>query len=249
VKRLVEQTFTPQSPESGLAELVRATRRLVPEPVERHRIRARVKRASNVRRSLMSRAGLITVLVSGTALAMAGVEHRWNRLGRFERVELLLQPVSHSAPPVTSPAPVSPDPTPAPDARAVPSPIAVDVRGSERAQPADPKRSSEPRRPAVAAVHASPSVDDGDDARLVLEALHELRRHQNVVRASDLLANYLRMHPRGALAQDALALSIEAASIRSDAQAQGAWARRYLSEFPNGRYRALSLEALARIRP
>jgi hypothetical protein len=68
-----------------------------------------------------------------------------------------------------------------------------------------------------------------------------------VVRAGlqALLAQYLKSNPRGALAEDALALSIEAAVARKDARAAD-YARRYLARYPNGRFRVQAERALAR---
>jgi hypothetical protein len=95
----------------------------------------------------------------------------------------------------------------------------------------------------VARAAKAPSA--GEDPAQVMEAVRALRKQGDPKRAQALLDRYLARHPRGALAEDALALSIEAALAQGDARAAD-HARRYLSRFPNGRFRALAERALAR---
>ena len=66
----------------------------------------------------------------------------------------------------------------------------------------------------------------------------------NPEHAQKLLDGYLASHPSGALSEDALALSIEAATARRDPRASE-YARRYLAQYPNGRFRQLALRATA----
>jgi hypothetical protein len=61
------------------------------------------------------------------------------------------------------------------------------------------------------------------------------------VRARALLARYLGRHPNGALAEEALALSIEAAVAHHDGDAAALGAR-YLQRYPAGPFRALALQ-------
>jgi outer membrane protein assembly factor BamD (BamD/ComL family) len=89
----------------------------------------------------------------------------------------------------------------------------------------------------------SPRLGDGEDPAAVLEAIAALRDRGDAVRASALLAEHLRAHPRGVLAEDALALAIEAAIARHDTRAAGDLGRRYLTQYPNGRYRAFASRA------
>jgi hypothetical protein len=58
-----------------------------------------------------------------------------------------------------------------------------------------------------------------------------------------LLAQYLKAHPHGVLAEDASALSIEAALARHDTRSAAELSRRYLAQFPSGRYRAFALQS------
>jgi len=77
---------------------------------------------------------------------------------------------------------------------------------------------------------------------MVLEGMRALRSEGNPVRARELLARYLEGHQDGPLAEEALALSIEAAVAHRDADA-GELGGRYLRQYPGGRFTALALRA------
>jgi hypothetical protein len=81
----------------------------------------------------------------------------------------------------------------------------------------------------------------GEDTSMVLEAMRALRLERNPVRARVLLARYLNRHPTGTLAEEALAISIEAAVAHHDADA-AALGSRYLRLYPGGPFHALALE-------
>ena len=81
-----------------------------------------------------------------------------------------------------------------------------------------------------------------EDPRMVIEGMRALRSEENPVRARGLLAQYLERHPDGPLAEEALALSIEAAVAHRDADARDLGAR-YLRRYPAGRFTALALRA------
>jgi hypothetical protein len=125
-------------------------------------------------------------------------------------------------------APVGPRP------RTVPSPI------SGRAEPieavAPPKQAAAPhlRR-------SAPSAKASDVAR-VHEAAKALRAESDPERALRLLDSSEEVG--GPLAEEALALRIEAATARDDPRAKSL-ARSYLSRYPSGRYRDLARRTLA----
>jgi hypothetical protein len=96
----------------------------------------------------------------------------------------------------------------------------------------------------VPAAHPEP-VAVGPDANLVSDALRALRAERAPDKASQLLARYLRLHPDGLLAEDALALAIEAAAARRD-HAAGQLGASYLARYPQGRFRGLASEAVRR---
>jgi hypothetical protein len=70
----------------------------------------------------------------------------------------------------------------------------------------------------------------------VLEALVALRRDHDPARATNLLARYLAEHPRGALREEAMVLSIEAADARGDKTGAEALTRQYRASYPAGRF-------------
>ncbi len=76
-----------------------------------------------------------------------------------------------------------------------------------------------------------------------MQAIGALRTDHDPWRAEDLLQSYLRTHPRGALAEEALALQIEAARARHDGIAVER-AARYLRLYPKGAYRKAAETAL-----
>lgn len=85
----------------------------------------------------------------------------------------------------------------------------------------------------------------GEDPSQVAEAVRALRKQGDAARAQALLERYLRENPRGALSEDALALSIEAAAARKDPRA-AEYARRYLARYPKGRFRGMAERVLSR---
>jgi hypothetical protein len=84
-----------------------------------------------------------------------------------------------------------------------------------------------------------------EDPSEVVRAVDALRNQHDPERAAKLLAQYLATHPRGALVEEAVALSIEAAVARQDPGASD-FARRYLRDYPNGRFRQTAQAVLQR---
>lgn len=81
------------------------------------------------------------------------------------------------------------------------------------------------------------------DTWAVVDGMRALRLDRNPVLARELLARYLARHPTGALAEEALALSLEAAVTHRDTDAD-ALAARYLQRYPAGPFSVLAREAL-----
>jgi outer membrane protein assembly factor BamD (BamD/ComL family) len=82
----------------------------------------------------------------------------------------------------------------------------------------------------------------------VFDAMRALRREGQPERAARLLDDYLRRYPKGSLSEEALALAIEAKSALGDPRAR-VFAERYLSNYPDGRFRSAALRARARFSP
>lgn len=97
-------------------------------------------------------------------------------------------------------------------------------------------KASSPAAPVMAA-------DAGDDTTPVLEAMRALRVEGNPARARRLLAGYLEHHPNGSLAEEALAMSIEAAVAHEDDDAP-VLARKYVRRYPSGHFSAVARRTL-----
>jgi hypothetical protein len=119
------------------------------------------------------------------------------------------------------------------------------------AEGSGPARSPEPSvAKGVSEPQSAPSSRRGEsaasvEASVLFEATGALRRDGDAARASRILDDYFRKFPRGALGEEALALAIEAASVRGDAKARSL-AKRYLELYPRGNFRAKAERVLAR---
>ncbi len=89
--------------------------------------------------------------------------------------------------------------------------------------------------------HAAAAMTD--DTGPVVEAMRALRVERNPGRARELLALYLDEYPDGTLAEEALAMSIEAANARRDGDADSL-ARKYLRLYPAGHFSKLARQTL-----
>jgi hypothetical protein len=138
--------------------------------------------------------------------------------------------------------------------RATPAPVAVflppphHIVRTPRPLPEPPREATPapeaaPAPPPPAVHHAHPMRSE--DPSLVVSAIQALRQDQDPARAGRLLAAYLRTQPHGALAEEAVALSIEAADARHSSAA-AAFAQRYLKDYPHGRFRSTAERVLAR---
>lgn len=83
----------------------------------------------------------------------------------------------------------------------------------------------------------------GSHAELVHSAMRALRRDGDPERAARLLDSYRGQDANGPLAEEALALRIEAALARGSDSARSC-AQDYLERYPRGRYRAVALRAV-----
>ncbi|HSY40090.1 MAG TPA: hypothetical protein VLA79_11200 [Polyangia bacterium] len=139
--------------------------------------------------------------------------------------------------------------TPTPIASAPAPAVRHVARRAELAPIAELEASAEPESPPELAPPAPPvhraRALKSEDPSLVVSAIRALRQDRDPERAGRLLAAYLRTHPRGALAEEAVALSIEAADARHS-PAAATFAERYLKEYPHGRFRSAAERVLAR---
>jgi hypothetical protein len=224
MRRLVQGRETIDPAESRLAELVRAAEKTSVNPFRRRAILYRLQ--SNSTRFPWLRSwtgGVAGVLLVGTATAGSLTWWREHEAARRPQPE----PIAMTALSSVSTAPHS-DPAP-PNGEAQPV--------LETAPPA-------PHPSAVrASSHPHAKTRPGEDPTAVVQAIRALRTEHDPWRAEDLLQSYVRAYPRGALAEEALALQIEAARARHDAIAVER-AERYLRLYPNGPYRRAAESAL-----
>ena len=97
--------------------------------------------------------------------------------------------------------------------------------------------------PPAGSAAPSPRTEMTEDTTPVLEAMRALRVEANPTRARRLLAGYLERYPSGSLAEEALAMSIEAAVAHGDGDAT-TLARKYVRRYPSGHFSALARRTL-----
>jgi hypothetical protein len=177
------------------------------------------------------------ILLSGGAIASAALTH-WPTIiiRHYQRVAERMTPTvairelvaSRTSPPTADTTVPEPASTLAP----ISSPMTRQPAGSGGGAPESvrSKRTTTPSH--------------GEDPSLVAEAMRALRLDHAPVRARALAAAYLARHPRGALAEEALAISIEAAVEHRDPDARQLGAG-YLKAHPTGQLRWLAERALA----
>jgi hypothetical protein len=160
--------------------------------------------------------------------------------------------------PQTSIAPTLLAPAPAQDALVADEPPSSMPAPGKAAAVVAPLRSANPqartgtrsasnRGEPHARAHAEPTssqaIATASDSELVHRALKALRRDHDPALAARLLEQHRARSPAGPLAEEALSLQIEAASLLGDPRAH-LLAREYLARYPNGRYLSVAQRAL-----
>lgn len=132
------------------------------------------------------------------------------------------------------------------------TPRASTSRSADGARLNMPGGAAEASKSAVVAATPEKTSDakrvDGkssEEVKLVFDSMRALRRDGQPDRAARLLDEYLRRYPGGALAEEALALSIEAAVMLGDPRAK-ALANSYIARYPDGRFRRVAERARSR---
>ena len=237
VKRLIDEQGL-ESTDQHLADLFRAAAPFEADPFRKRRVLVSLSRmeSRSAPRFWLRPVIIATLLVSGTATAALGHRYVAHGTGFFG-----------FGPPAVSPAPsVKPQ-----------APVTAAHAAAGHADSNDVPTDGEPVDRLADAVEPTPNVvhpaarsgaharaDSSEDATHVVEAIQALRTDRDPSRAQSLLNDYLKTHPNGVLSEDALALSIEAASAQHDPRAAD-YARRYLAKFPHGKYRDLANRAVA----
>ncbi len=210
------------------AELLRAVEPPPEPPARMQRVRAALEaRALEPARRVRGPVawGVAACLLAGGAAAAGGIA--WQRTQSPPPADQAALPSAVSALP--PPREAGPGPAPASaTASASAEPVTVPaVRGSAGARAPAPDASAR-----------------SADAALVHAAVKALRRDGDPEQAARLLERYAERDPNGPLAEEALALRIEAAVARHDPRAR-ALAQDYLGRYPTGRYREAAKRALA----
>jgi TolA-binding protein len=250
MRRLVDKVEDAEGMER-LTELVRAAEPFRPNPFTKRRMLLRLKHKGGGQRPLLKAwiplLGLMFIV--GSAVAGTG----WWR-ARNGLVPPSVTEAPAAMPSVAAPAapPSAAEPPPPPEA----TPSDTAGRESDSPPPKSPpakrggaivRETKASRAPATTSDEPTPlprSAEDGEDPTPVVRAIRALRSERNPALAEQLLQQYLRTNPNGALAEDALALLIETASaLRSTSAADRA--ERYLELYPNGRYRATARRVLS----
>jgi hypothetical protein len=220
MERLIEMGAAATPEDARLRDLVQASGATEVSDASKQNVYAAVlARREGRRRTRLAllRPAVVfgVVVVAAGATAAAALGHRW------------MQERRRPAPATSAPVAPRARPEPLPQARAA-APVDVPVTA-----------------PATPRPHAPRTRARSEDPSAVVDAVEALRKQHDPDRAARLLAGYLAAHPKGALAEEALALSIEAASVRHDPAAPD-FARRYLREYPSGRFRQTAQAILDR---
>jgi hypothetical protein len=223
--------------EQRLAELFENGEQPEVDPFRKRRILVRIERGEVRRPVFWLRPVLVAaLLLSGTAAFALGRGFVVQSLRPHTEPAGALTAPAASPVVAVAPAPVVHGPAPAEPEAQAPAALAAN-------EPTPPEAAAGSAKNAHrVSARARPGSEDPSD---VVQAIQALRNDRDPSRAQTLLDDYLQTHPKGQLSEDALALSIEAASAKHDPRAAD-YARRYLSKFPHGRYRDVALRALAK---
>lgn len=220
MERLVEMKAAVSPEEIRLMELVAASERTVLSDATKAEVLGQVLARQQARRGRPS--WVLRPALGAAVLLLAGVTTAAT-LGRHWIVnKLQLAPAAPVAAPQPHRSPPAAEPPPALVPSVVEPPPAPDhpIAGARRSRPGR-----------------------GEDPSRVVAAIQTLRNDHDPVRAGKLLDQYLKVYPHGALTEEALALSIEAAAARHDPARAAAFGERYLKEYPNGRFRRAAEQA------
>jgi hypothetical protein len=245
MKRLRDESAEDALLARGI-DMVRSTAATSPMPMARRRVWAAIEyqagraRMRTPRLSRLRAFALIAalVLLGGTAGAVIGHRRMGDLMGRF------LNPVRPNASGEGSSARPRPRPrrtasrdatpravAPAPDAEApAASELVPAPSGAQRHR-------ARTRSSRIVEAELAPSPATLRDGQ-VLDAMVALRRDHDAARAQDLLARYLAGPSRGALREEALVLSIEAAEARGDGPRVDTLVQQYRASYPKGRFRS-----------
>ena len=228
--RLRDQLESSDPAVGVAAALVASATRLAPSEARKQRVRAALD-AQGRRRPIPKRMRTAFVLaaVVATSAAFANVLPKLAQWLPWH-VEA---PAAPSPKPKSTPRPASP---------------AVLVQPLETPAPLEAPPEPPPPKPKRHAVVAAPApANPEDEAATLLVAVQALRRDHAPALALTRLDAYFAHFPNGSLHEEALGLGIEAATALGDSRASD-YARRYLDQHPDGRFKAAAQRALQRFK-
>ena len=252
LQRLVDaRGGTPGLEPTWAVDVVRSAPDYQPVPGRKQRLLLRLGRRRRAPAPLLLRFAVAAgLLVGGGAVASAALGYLPRWVARvYERIAPP-RPIATASPPAyrtrarngASPtaSPLAPVPSEdAPPPAVAPAP-SVTADPPKAAFPAARDRVAAKGKPSRAA--SAGAGRSNDDPSLVMRGMRALRREGDPARARALAGRYLQSYPNGSVAEEALALAIEAALARGDADVV-ALARRYLQLYPGGPFLDLALRA------
>ncbi len=264
MKPLREEVNSADPKVAEAARLMVTLAPLAESDVRSVRVLRAINRKQQLKAARFSRHVLAALIVLGsaaTAGAALGVSG-WisARDAESPQVADLPQEPELASPPGTSPPVTSPRRVAAPStpptvahnqksAASEPNPLAPEeghlseIQAAPAAKPSSSSKQSVSPKTSSSAKPQEAASSPASQAVLVQQAVEALRHSNNPERAAALLKEYRQKAPSGALAEEALALSIEVAVAQGSAQAK-AYAAQYLKSYPRGRFRSLAESAL-----
>jgi hypothetical protein len=244
-QRLTDMQDFCDPDEAEAARLLRSLPPAAPNELAERRVYAKICAEPSRRPRLAPVAVLITALLVSTTILSATLARRW-LTGSAQK--------SSGTAALSLPAAQPKHPT----ARREQEPSAMDQSPSAAQVGTRRDRVREPltgKRQAVASNDVRGAVEESavrqvaspppEEAALVMAALRSLRREHKPAQAGALAQSYLTRFPAGVLIEEALAISIEAALARHDADGAETLAHQYLGRYPAGRFVSLARKTVS----
>jgi hypothetical protein len=247
MERLRERSITPGSLEAEASELLRAQEPYVPPAGLKRRVRERLVQGRPkrwlpvlLRPALVAACSLLAVgalaAVGGAALAPRERPGRTGQAPVAARLPSVPERSQAQTRAPVLPSAATDDPS---EDRPAPAFAPVAVGSAAPVPPMDA------RRPVTERAEHAAEPSTPSEAALVYGAAKALRNDGEAALAAKLLDDYARRYSHGALAEEALALSIDVSIARGDGRAKEL-AMRYLARYPHGHFRAKAERELTR---
>lgn len=241
MKRLLEREPGDVA-EQRLAELVRDAQPFVLNPFRKRQLWVRL--TSSERRPtrrpfwVLGSLGGVVLLVGGSAAAALGWLPSMTPAS-FEEEEAASFGEPSLAATTTSPGADTQEAAALESPEGIEAPATTEGDAATRIVESSPAPGSTSKDARSRRTKAPTTSESGEDPSQVMAAIRAWRSERNAGKARRLLGAYLRDNPRGALAEDALALLIEVAAAQKDPRASD-YAKRYLAAYPRGRFRGMA---------